>query len=455
MKRLSLFYIFVSVVLYYIAPNYPSRPFMGLCVTMALVLMFLHTKGCGAEDKLKRIYLRHSIVFILGYLIVFFQRAIDYSVGLIDEYSGSVESLLWANVPFVVSKACALSLIGISAFVYGYNSYTYNKNIVSKVRYQFRLKKGLVLSGFLLLLVYVILTGIGDFTKKEESENIGYLMVAQAVLLAVVVIYTYDYKYNAAYQEFNKRFFIVPVSLIAFYLFIYFATGNRGGAIKVCFMLLVAYLYLQHEKVNYKKIFFCFLIGALAMTTIGIVRTMETKDMNEVAALMSVKETVSPFTVELSGSVNTVHVALANYPSKKKFNCGTSFFSGFSVLVPGLSRITHGMSENSGDILTKMYFGGSVPDWGWGLGSSAVADVYISFGMIGVLLIFFLFGKFLHYLEYGTFVIEKSPFFLVLSFCVYSQFISLCRGPFSILFLSWDYALIIVLVCAIKRMKRI
>ena len=91
---------------------------------------------------------------------------------------------------------------------------------------------------------------------------------------------------------------------------------------------------------------------------------------------------------------------------------GTSFINGFSVLVPGLSRITHGVAEPSGETITKMYFGENMPDWGWGFGSSCIADVYISFGILGIIVIFFFLGRFIHYLEYGTFVADKSPYFL-------------------------------------------
>lgn len=436
------------------APNYPSRPFMGICVLIALLEMLLFLKGKGTEKDLEKIHLRHSIVFLIAYFVVFFQRATDFTLGLIDQFTLNVEDLLWAHSPHVVSKACALSLIGFSAFIYGYYSYKHIGNRETKCYYGFRLKNELVLSAFLLLVLYVMLTGIGDFTKKgEEEENAGFLMVLQAIFLAIIVAYIYEYKHYAIVNK--KRHFLLPLLLIAFYLAIYFLTANRGGGIKVCLMLLASYVYIKKEKANLKKVFICFILGALSMTVIGFIRTMETKNLNEAAALMATQETVSPLTVELSGSVNTVHVALDNYPYKQKYNYGTSFFQGFTVLVPGLSRLTHDIKgEASGEVLTRMYFGGSIPDWGWGLGSSAVADVYISFGMFGVLIVFFLFGKFIHYLEYGTFVSDKSPYFLVLSFCVYSQFISLCRGPFSILFLSWDYALIIVFICSVRHLKK-
>lgn len=53
------------------------------------------------------------------------------------------------------------------------------------------------------------------------------------------------------------------------------------------------------------------------------------KNLNEISSLISAKETISPLTVELSGSVNTVHLVLANVPIKQNYNWGTSFINGF------------------------------------------------------------------------------------------------------------------------------
>lgn len=130
-------------------------------------------------------------------------------------------------------------------------------------------------------------------------------------------------------QKYKNFIFLFPLSLILFYLFVYFATGNRGGAIKVCLMLLASYVYIAKDGVNYKRIFVLFIIGAFSMTLIGIIRMQETKNLNEISSLISAKETISPLTVELSGSVNTVHLVLANVPIKQNYNWGTSFINGF------------------------------------------------------------------------------------------------------------------------------
>lgn len=436
-----------SFLLYYFAPEGPNPPFMGSCIAIASFLIFIHIRGKYVESELSKVYLRHSVVFLIIFFIVFFQRALDYSLGIMQ--SGDADtSLVWGNSPQVVSRACALSLIALSSFLCGYSTYI-NRCVETEYSYVFHYQKYIIFGGFFLLLIHIIQYGIGDFSKKGD-ENTAIFTILQAVFLALLVIYIYDSKYNYIGSTIQYKRLIFPFLFVFFYLFVYFASGNRGGGIKVALIILISYLYLTDNKVNYKKILLVGVFCAFAFSVIGIVRVKNGKDVHAATEQILKKHSVSPFTSELAGSINTVHVAMAHVPSKQDYNYGSTFFPGFSVLVPGLSRILP-KSDGSGDVITKMFFGGNIPSWGWGFGSSAVADVYLSFGMFGVLFIFFIFGRFIHYLEYGTFCVKKSPLFLVLSFCVYSQLVSLCRGPFFILFLSWDYAFLMVLFC----MKRV
>lgn len=433
----------LSILLYLWAPDEPNKMFMGCCVAIAAFLIFIHVKGRYVEDQLYKVYLRHSVVFLIIFFIVFFQRALDFSLDILKTGSAST-SLLWGNSPHVVSKACALSLVALSSFLCGYYTYI-NRCKEACCSYVFYYKRYIIFGGFFLLLIHILQFGIGDFSKNNE-ENTAIFTILQAVFLALLVIYIYDSKHNHVDYRSQYKQLILPLLFTLLYLFVYFASGNRGGGIKVAMMLLISYIYFTDNRVNYKKIFMIAFAGAFAVTLIGVIRTMQKQDINKAMEMVSERHSISPFTAELAGSVNTVHVAMGHVPSKQDYNYGTTFFPGFNVLVPGLNRVMPEW-ENSGDVITKMYFGGTVPSWGWGLASSAVADVYLSFGMLGVLIIFFIFGRFLHYLEYGTFCIRKSPLFLVLSFCVYSQLMSLCRGPFTILFLSWDYAFLMVLFC--------
>lgn len=447
----SFLALFISVLLYFCAPDYPNGSFMGSCIIIAIILIYIHIRGIYVESELKKVYLRHSVIFLLVFFIVFFQRDLDYAIGLFGDNSYGIDLFL-ANAPHVISKACALSLIALSAFLCGNYNFSLKNKRNNTNRYVFKNTKILVWGGFLLLFLHIILYGIGNFTKDENTDT-AILTILQAVLLALIVINAHNIKCNSNQNKISIKKYLMPLVLIFLYLFIYFASANRGGAIKVCLMLLVTYVYITGNRVNYKKIAIIAVVCAFSISIIGIVRSMVDKDVNAATELLLEKESIFPLTAELAGSVNTVHVALGNVPSKQDYNYGSSFFPRFNILIPGLNRIMPNISTSE-DIITNMFFCGYIPTWGWGLGSSAVADVYIAFGVLGVIIIFFIFGWFVHYLEYGTFCAQKSPLFLVLSFCVYSQLMSLCRGPFAILFLSFDYALILVLLFMRKRIRQ-
>lgn len=124
MKLISLIVLLISLVFFYTAPNYPSRPFMGFCTIIAIFLIVLQIKGYCTDKELKKIYLRHSTIFLIFFFIVFFQRATDFSLGIIDQDSISVYDLIWAYVPSVVSKASALALLALSTFLFGYHCYS-------------------------------------------------------------------------------------------------------------------------------------------------------------------------------------------------------------------------------------------------------------------------------------------------------------------------------------------
>lgn len=52
---------------------------------------------------------------------------------------------------------------------------------------------------------------------------------------------------------------------------------------------------------------------------------MQKQDINKAMEMVSERHSISPFTAELAGSVNTVHVAMGHVPSKQDYNYGTTF----------------------------------------------------------------------------------------------------------------------------------
>ena len=89
----------------------------------------------------------------------------------------------------------------------------------------------------------------------------------------------------------------------------------------------------------------------------------------------------------------------------------------------------------------------------FGVGSSSIADIYISFGVIGVILIFYLFGYYLRKIEYSTFYDNlTSPYIIAFSYCIYSQMLYANRESILTVFTGVPYVLLFVYI-AIKTSR--
>lgn len=162
-KLLSFLVLVVSVMMYFYAPTSPDRTFLGYCILMGAVLIYIHIKGKYVERELRKVYLRHSVVFILIFFIVFFQRDLDFALGLLTNDSPRVD-LFYGNAPHVVSKACALSLMALSSFLCGYYKSSFKNMHNTTNVYVFISHKLLVIGGFFLMFLHVLQYGIGNIS---------------------------------------------------------------------------------------------------------------------------------------------------------------------------------------------------------------------------------------------------------------------------------------------------
>src|SRR5690606_20135462 len=156
---------------------------------------------------------------------------------------------------------------------------------------------------------------------------------------------------------------------------------------------------------------------------------------------------VMPFTKELAGSIRTVHIGIDAVPEKYDFFYGLFTFQNFSLIIPGFNGfINNNLGINleyltSAKFLTFIDLGASAT---WGIGTSAVADVYLDFGVLGLILIFFFFGYFSRKIEVNVMVfstIQVIPlivYILYFGFSIYISrsniFVPLVKLPYVLIF---------------------
>lgn len=456
--------LFVEILMYRNAPQTMDNTFMLYCLVLVLFQLFVFfiskKKKCY---NIKKIYIRHAPIFILCFFIVFFQSDVDYILGFVD----TTARRLWIDTT-VVCKAMSLSSMALSSILLGYSLYQKyetkkNRIINCKYIYLCRGKYFLCFLCFIMLGIYLLFVpkeflhgGYGGGTDRGWVSVI--LVLLQAVMISMFALYCYDYKNRNSTNSYWKDLSL-PLFASALYIIIILVTGRRTEAIRILLLIVISYSYVMGRNASRKLIVGGLLAGMFAMSLVGVLRSGKVKSLSEGVSTGTTTETLSfsPLTNELAYSVNTLHIALSNFPDVVNYNYGLTFLSPFCVLVPGLDRLytsfiqETGLMTRSEDVITTLEFG---PNPSYGLGTSIVADVFISFGPIGVVIVFILLGVFIRYLEVGTFCLKKSPYFLVLSFGCCSQFMFACRGSVAILFLSWSYATILTFLFT-KRYKTV
>lgn len=296
----------------------------------------------------------------------------------------------------------------------------------------------------------------GYLTSEGKLDgSFGIMVILQSVMIAVFSLYCIEYKNNCKGDSIIK-YFKRPGILVGLYAIAIILSGRRTEALRVVIMFLFAYIYVSGNKLNIKKTVAYLFAGVILLSVFGAIRG-EGQSFSQGVEILTSNATISPFTKELAGSINTVHIAMENVPDIIPYNYGVTFFPSFALLVPGLDRLitylmSNGIPLNSSTQISNMYWESS--DWGYGMGSSIVADVYISFGVIGVLIVFLLIGRLFRKLEEIT-TNSKNIYMFAMCICVYSQILYACRTGVGVLFLSWTYACIIIYLSKILFHKRL
>ena len=114
---LYLISLIAAYFLYNEAPTSMNKDFMTICIALvAINISYFVLSRPKNGYSIKRIFVRHSYIFIICFFIVFFQADLDYILGFID---GNMK-MLWIDNN-VVCKAMALSTVAICSILLGYN----------------------------------------------------------------------------------------------------------------------------------------------------------------------------------------------------------------------------------------------------------------------------------------------------------------------------------------------
>ncbi|MDO4230096.1 MAG: O-antigen polymerase [Capnocytophaga sp.] len=457
-------------------PNYLDKSFIGLILFMNLItlLMFIFRK----ENNIyfEKQYIRISYLFLIGFIVVHFQMYIDVFLGFLSDDN----SFLFINNRVAV-KSLLISSIAFSAFCLGY---VFNTNR-EKQKSDIPIHQNKVITPLgtnwafylacIFLLVYFMTVNksylAGNYGLVERGQLAGKAsFIFECLITSILIIKARNIVLLQGFGTELKTIIIYFKKEIIL-LFIYFATemmaGERGFIISNSLFLTGIILYVTKIKVGKLRILLFLGIASFILSLLGVVRKLDDDgSFFEKLAIAFNDDTESRYypnsflnsTKELASSGRTLNIAVDGIErGTARHTYGLFAIQDLMLLVPTLRSTFISTFDiplpltSSPEYLTYLNLG---PFPSWGVGSSCVADTYLDFGLLGIVVVYFLFGFLVRKLEIAIFktkLVNLVVFIIALSVLAYSIYIS--RS--TIIYSLSKFAYILVFVYTILFINKI
>lgn len=415
MGNYRFFYVLCSAIVlvfaflgYLFSPKEFDENILLLVLIAAGGLIALYVFSKEEYSWLKGQTVKCSSLFLFAFTVVSFQIYVDVLLGNVspDDPFLMLRSSLICKVAF-------LSLSGLSAFLCGY-FWQKGKIYVSRGGEIVPLGPLIVFTTVLFPVWFFIMgpayfTGgygiAGRLAGVERNAFASYV-----ALIMELMIYAIPFLHAKNLRSLRIRpslwCFIRGMgwynAIVVSYLLLEISSGERDVIIRALLSLGVSYFWASGFKVSRKL--FCILLfsAALVLTTLGIARDFNIGGSFSEKISMAIEserpiESVFPQGQELAASVRCVHAVVDAVPSKHPH-----LFGGFQ-LQHIISPIPTGnrWCQIVGILPAKWQYGGAANFVTWlrqgdnpsyGDGTAVLVDLYLDFGILGVVSIMFLFG---------------------------------------------------------------
>lgn len=407
------------LLLYYYNFNTYHKERLVLVLTVASVVVFCFAFKKDSRQELSGQYLRVSNLFLLGFIIVHFQFYIDLVLGNFD--LGRQDLIVNNNI---LVKSAVISSIALVCFCLGYlrklkrNTLKNNPAIPEE-------GKSINLNGVKALIVaffigFVAVTPSSYFKGGYSSTELSQLsLYFQSFLILSIIGYLILNTRNLFLEKRKVSNFLVFIRyngvfltfFIAGFCFLVMVSGDRGPILQIVLSYLGCYCILNRKKYNIIFIGSVTILAAFVVSFLAYFRHYEgtgnlfdmIRHSSELRSdTVSSKLSFSPSTFELSKSVRTMHASVL-YTEKEAHTYGV--FQGFQLIsiIPGVGQLIMPLFGIQSENLKSAYFLTEQLDADHGLGTTVVADIWLDFGIAGIMLSFYIFGYFLRKIDEYTY----------------------------------------------------
>ncbi len=463
MKKEFLIITYICIIISYIILSFflPSSPTPSYVCAMLIVnvlgvILFISKKEYNLN--LRGQYIRTSFLFILGYLIVYFQYLFDYLFGYITE-----SSPMW-HYNRVILLSTVYSSIGLFCYFVGYLIYEDSRQqsseplLFNKQQNTQLLLILCVLSLILYLLNVNPLYLSGYYGEEALGDSAArYALLFKVFSFCVIILKCWNHKIEPQknIKTIKDYLFFLGIPLItaiAIYLITVILSGDRGPLISYLLLFILVYLIATGEKISLIKLIISILVGASLITLLGNARK-QSRDLDfSEKILLAIsdnsqdKKSISPYTKELSSSAETLNAAVQYVENGNDYMYGRFQVQQILITVPFSYNIVNSVlfkenqesrkTLNTAEFITWI-IQGNTPTYG--NGTSIIADLYLDFGVITIAFGMLFFGYLSRKMELALYDTSSSFILFVFSVVYFTGSIYICRTSllFDLQIIGW------------------
>lgn len=394
--------LFLLFSLLFVTLSFAPTKTLSLDSNHVLVFMLLGVLAITLHlfSNLEKNWLRIDTVFILGFVVVNYQWPLMYAVSdFLPLYSFQTNSLLLNG-----GYAVWLATIFLISWTIGYSVRfkSYIKEKADRISGLGRLNFVL----FFALVGFSVTAGSSFFTREVYTvrQESLYLTVSGVtayffVVVEIMAVLTLSFLlYARTVVDASRRKILQPLStgelsafaLLCLYCFVFLLGGERG---QVVYVLLAAGLVIAAtvRPVRLWEFSLLAVLGFSVFTIAGIIRSLA----DGASLQFMVNYGYWEISSSLAQSVVTLTQAIQLVDARGDYFWGALWISQLLGLIPFLQGVFLAItgldiSDISSAMQITTYTFGANPHSG--LGTSPVADVYLNFGVPGIMVLSLLYG---------------------------------------------------------------
>ena len=428
--------IVLGVLFYEYAPKSYNYNFSIICgITYVLLIALYYFL------KQKKNYLDFDSIFFFTFFFV----TLYYPIFMFETDSTRYFMFAFPFNEYYIPRGSALAILGISSYMAG-SLFFNDKKISSLAEFDLNLKKykkiptkHLYIISMVLFVLYFLTGGYDELkayysgAKIKESAGVSayFFLFCPAFLFAAIVIDFFNLK-NISPNKFDRKkissvSYIITLGILFFILI----TGSRTVPLQIILLLLGIYS-MYYKDVGLVKLLISLFAGIILMFGVVVLRGYQQEDSFSAGDLV----------MDLIINNRSSYLAL-EIVDDKGVTLGENMISPLAAPVPFLQSLFVNSGFDPNRLSSSRFFTEyTLGDFdGFGLGTNVIADIFLSFDFIGIIILMFLLGFFV---AKSKFYAKNNIYYLGIYGIFMSYAVFLARAEYFVFlrYLVWVFVII-------------